>query len=132
MKYWRFLSIWVAACLLIAVTCMRSAFAFDYETNWYVTVTENGVERSLAPTTPDDTTFKFVVDQQLAQGWACEVRPLTWRDNRRWRWLKCQRGGAVAQIRTDCMSDRPSSRRQEMWLGDDVSVQLACTSGVSP
>lgn len=102
-------------------------------TEWYVTVTENDVERTLQPVTPDDhSSFRVFIDQSLAPGWGCVVRPQVWHGTRRWRWLTCERGAAKVQIKTDCRSDRAGARSQELWLGDQVALRLDCRSGVSP
>lgn len=107
----------------------------DMVTEWYVTITENEVERMLEPVAPENSgDFAFGLDQELAPGWTCKVRPQVWHGNRRWRWVTCnyREGRATVQIRTDCRSNRTSSRSQELWLGDKVSVALSCRSGISP
>ncbi len=107
----------------------------EMTTEWFVTVTENEVPRTLEPTAPGNSgDFSFGIDQEMAPGWACKVRPEIWHGTRRWRWVTCnyREGRATVQIRTDCSSNRSSSRSQELWLGDKVSVTLSCRSGVSP
>jgi hypothetical protein len=130
---------WKAAFWISFMVWANVAFAkadddLELTTDWNLTVTENGVERTMQAVDPSpNTRFPFVVDQHLAPGWTCEVLPLIWHGTSRSRWLTCQNGGrAKVSIRTSCRSDRAGSRVQEMWLGDQVSIELACRSGISP
>jgi hypothetical protein len=106
----------------------------EYATEWTVTVAENDIERSMRAVDPQDLKFSFPVDQALAPGWTCEVLPEVWRGNNRSRWLTCafREGRAKVSIRTNCRSNRSNTWSQELWLGDRLSVSLACRSGVLP
>lgn len=126
------------AILAAARLASGSTKAEDVElvTDWTVTVTENAVEHTITaidPSPSDHVRRPFTVDQSLAPGWTCEVLGEAWRGSSRSRWLTCQNGGrAKVSIRTSCRSDRAGSKVQEMWLGDRVSIELACRSGISP
>jgi len=127
----------IFACFLFGVAkiALGAPTADDDEmvTEWTITVSENDVQRVINPFDPSDIKVDVYVDQQLAPGWRCEVLPEIWRGNIRYRWLTCQNGGrAKVSVRTSCRSNRSSSWEQQLWLGDKISIDLACRSGISP
>jgi hypothetical protein len=110
------------------------AFASDYVSEWTVTVTENGVERKLTQIDPQDIAYHFQVDQNLAPGWYCTVKPEVDFEGVRTRFLTCDyKGKTQAAIRTTC-GDTAGRRAQEVWLGESykVAVKLECRSGELP
>jgi len=111
----------------------------EYPTEWYVTVTENEVPRTMNAVNPSQSDhpndrFKFAVDQHLAPGWTCMVLGEMWRGNGRSRWMTCyfKNDAATVSVRTNCRADRSSAKSQEIWLGDKVAVELSCRSGLLP
>ena len=129
--------------LLIALMTLPVAESdvTEYPTEWYVTVTERDVPRTMNAVEPppqidgaNDRRFRFVVDQVLAPGWSCSVLPETWRGNGRSRWMTCsfKNDSATVSVRTNCRADRSSTKAQEIWLGDRVSIELSCRSGLLP
>jgi hypothetical protein len=121
--------------ILLSILLAGIASAADPEmvTEWFVTVGEHEKER----TTQIDSSaasFQVAINQDLAPGWACSVRPEVSRGVNRWRWVTCSflAGHATVQIKTDCRSERAGSRYQKLWLEENVSVQLSCRSGTAP
>ncbi len=106
----------------------------SYASEWSVVVSEDGVERRLYQTDPQDIAARVIVDQNLAPGWFCVVKPEVNFEGQRTRFLTCDyKGKTQAAIRTVC-SSVGGRRSQEVWLGESykLSVRLECLSGLTP